>query len=301
MATKNFEVLDGMLVEGNANFDSGTLFVDSQNNRIGVGKTNPATQLDVNGTITATTFSGSGSSLSSIPQSAIVNLGTDFLRSNSDDSYGASAGVRTLTFNNSSVLSVQSATIRFSNNQILAMGTGIANVHMTYVNADGKLNFSGSNVSFDDDLLFIDTNGQKASMNVAVDTNSNYLLDIRGDQRIQGSLEATGDVVAYASDERLKTNIRPIENALEKIDEIGAYIFEWDEEKCEEVGFKPRLPEEHGVLAQEVEKVAPDMVVRAAFNHEYKTAKYEKLSVLLLAAVKELKEEIRELKSHLTE
>lgn len=295
MAIKNFEVLDGMLVSGNADFDGSTLFVDGTNSRVGVLKNNPATALDVNGTAKATTFSGSGSLLTNIPQTAVTGLGTDFLRSNANDTYNGG----TLTIGSSSTIAVSSGTIRVNNSQSLDFGQNIANVQMSFVT--DHLNIDGSNTTFDTDLLFVDTVNQKVSMNVLPTAAGTYLLDIKGNQRVQGDLEATGDVVAYASDERLKTNIRPIENALDMIEDVGAYLFEWDQEKCDEVGFTPRLPEEHGILAQELEKVAPDMVVNAAFNHDYKTAKYEKLSVLLLAAVKELKKEIREIKSHLTE
>lgn len=42
-------------------------------NGIGINKT-PSTDFDVNGTVAATTFSGSGASLTSIPQSAVTNL-----------------------------------------------------------------------------------------------------------------------------------------------------------------------------------------------------------------------------------
>ena len=43
----------GLLVTGNANFDSATLFVDSVNDRIGIGTTSPGYKLDVNGDIHA--------------------------------------------------------------------------------------------------------------------------------------------------------------------------------------------------------------------------------------------------------
>jgi hypothetical protein len=56
------------------NVDAGTFYVDTTNNRVGVGgKTDPDTPLHVIGTATATTFAGSGASLTDIPNSALTN------------------------------------------------------------------------------------------------------------------------------------------------------------------------------------------------------------------------------------
>lgn len=69
--TNTLTVNGGMTVAANANFDNGVLFVDGINNRVGVNNTGPTTALEVTGTATATTFAGSGASLTSLNASAL--------------------------------------------------------------------------------------------------------------------------------------------------------------------------------------------------------------------------------------
>ena len=103
------------------------------------------------------------------------------------------------------------------------------------------------------------------------------------------SVSASGDVVAYAtSDERLKDNITPIENSLEKVGKLKGYEFDWNNKQDIYVGH------DIGVIAQEVEKVAPELVQER--DDGYKAVKYEKLVPLLINAINELKAEIEELK-----
>jgi len=105
------------------------------------------------------------------------------------------------------------------------------------------------------------------------------------------TIRCTGDVVAfYSSDERLKDNITPIENSLEKVGQLKGYEFDWNDNQ--------EVYEGHdvGVIAQEVEKVVPE-IVETREHDGYKAVKYEKLVPLLINAINELKAEIEELKS----
>jgi hypothetical protein len=107
-------------------------------------------------------------------------------------------------------------------------------------------------------------------------------------------LSCSGDIIAFASDERLKTNIKPIENAVDKISKLNGFTYNFNE-IGEGLGFDTSL-RHAGVSAQEVQAVLPEAVCPAPANDEYLTVKYDKLVPLLIEAIKELKEEIKELK-----
>ena len=132
-----------------------------------------------------------------------------------------------------------------------------------------------------------------------------------GDARIwmngsTGSYSGTGNITAYASDRRLKTNIKPIENALDKLNKINGVTYDWVDDITTEYGFHPQCMHEHGVVAQEIAEVLPDAVVTAPFNgsytekcgtdHDFKTVHKEKIIPLLIEAIKELQQEVKELK-----
>ena len=108
---------------------------------------------------------------------------------------------------------------------------------------------------------------------------------------VDDTLLVTGDVIAYhASDKRLKDNIKPIENAIDKVKMIGGYEFDWN---------KLSKNEGHdvGVIAQEIEEVLPELV--GTRGDGYKGVKYEKLTSLLIEAIKDQQIQIDELKSKL--
>jgi hypothetical protein len=107
-------------------------------------------------------------------------------------------------------------------------------------------------------------------------------------------LSCSNDIIAFASDERLKTNFEPIENAVDKVLKLRGFTYNFNE-IGEELGFDTSI-RHAGVSAQEVQAVLPEAVCPAPASDEYLTVKYDKLVPLLIEAIKELKEEIKELK-----
>lgn len=96
-----------------------------------------------------------------------------------------------------------------------------------------------------------------------------------------GTVTATADVVAY-SDERLKTNIETLDGS--KVYEMRGVSFTKDEK------------DGSGVIAQELEKVAPELVNN---DSEYKSVAYGNITGYLIEAIKDLKKEIEELKKQI--
>lgn len=93
-------------------------------------------------------------------------------------------------------------------------------------------------------------------------------------------LFCTGDVVAFSlSDKNLKNNIKPIENCLEKVLSLDAIEFEWNNLQSTYKG------KDIGLIAQQVEKIAPEIVETR--RNGFKAIKYEKITALLVGAIKE--------------
>ena len=136
--------------------------------------------------------------------------------------------------------------------------------------------------------------GTTVSIGQAVETTSDVQFDSLGigtaAPGTTGLIRATNDVVAYySSDKRLKDNIQPIEDALGKVEAMGGYSFDWND--------KQEVYEGHdvGVIAQEVQAVLPELVETR--DSGFLAVKYEKLTAVLIEAVKELSARVKELEN----
>ena len=111
-------------------------------------------------------------------------------------------------------------------------------------------------------------------------------------------VRAQGDITAFhSSDRRLKENITPITDALEKVSKINGVEFDWTDEHIEKRGGEDGYfvrKHDVGVIAQEVQEVLPEVVREREDNTL--AVDYERMVALLIEAVKDLKKEVEELK-----
>jgi len=107
---------------------------------------------------------------------------------------------------------------------------------------------------------------------------------------VQGDGYASGQFIS-GSDERFKKDIKPLDNVLERIDRLQGVSFSWRQEEFSERNFNDRT--QIGVIAQQLEKEFPELVTTDKAG--YKGVAYDRIGVILLEAVKELRKENQEM------
>jgi len=133
--------------------------------------------------------------------------------------------------------------------------------------------FSGANVTFAGTI----NSGAITSSAGLTGTTGTFSGNITGG----GTIVAQGDITAF-SDMNLKSNIRTIDNALNKVCDLRGVFYTKDGEAGT------------GVIAQEIENVLPEVV----HNGEYKSVAYGNIVGVLIEAIKELRNEVKSLKEN---
>ena len=141
-----------------------------------------------------------------------------------------------------------------------------------------NINTTGSSGSFR--MVFSGTNDSGGNQPLYKDSAFNFYYNPSSNQLNVGSLVASSDVTAF-SDKRLKDKITTLD---------GTKVFE-----MRGVSFVKDNKESSGVIAQELEQVAPELVFNDA---EYKAVAYGNIVGYLIEAIKYLKKEIEELKGN---
>ena len=130
--------------------------------------------------------------------------------------------------------------------------------------------------------------------NDAAGTGETIYMDLDTSTTGGGDLTVKGDIIAYGapSDRKYKENIKPIESALDKAMQLQGVTFDWkDSESILDI------KEDIGFIAQDVEKVLPELVRDNGKGNL--SLRYQGITPILLEAIKELKEEIEELKKQI--
>jgi hypothetical protein len=106
-----------------------------------------------------------------------------------------------------------------------------------------------------------------------------------------GTFTASGDLVAYGSpsDKKLKENIKPIENALDKVKKLNGVSFDWKDKGL------VNIKEDLGFIAQDVQEVLPELVRE---NEEGNLSlRHQGIIPVLLEAIKEWSEKVKALEN----
>jgi hypothetical protein len=151
------------------------------------------------------------------------------------------------------------------------------------------------------------------SIGQAVSTSSNVqfnALGVGAANSTAGTITATGEITAYSSDARLKTNVTLITDPISKLLSLRGVTFDWHNITAH-LGFAPTRPHDVGVIAQEVLAVLPEAVRPAPFDTaadgtsrsgaSYLTVQYEKLTALLIEAAKAQQAQIEDLQSRIAQ
>jgi hypothetical protein len=179
-----------------------------------------------------------------------------------------------------------------SNNRV------ITSVDSVSGNAESNLTFDGTTLTIVGNINTGQGTTEIYLMNQAVRTADSVQFNSLGvgtaPSGVAGAILATNDVVAFASsDERLKENLEPIGSAVDKVGQLTGYTFDWIPME----GIHVHSGHDVGIIAQEVEKVLPEVVETR--DNGYKAVKYEKLTALLIQAVNEQQKQIESLQTQI--
>lgn len=179
----------------------------------------------------------------------------------------------------------------YSPNNVVVAGTNneIVDSHRCSI-LNGANNFiSGKyNAHIIGDYMGIETGNGQAKF--TVEDNSLNIgcyngIHVYGPIVGKSDLRVDGDVFAfYSSDERLKDDITLIQDPLDKILSLDAVEFNWNDNQTSYEGH------DIGLIAQQVEKVAPELVITR--SNGYKAIKYDKVNSLLVGAIREQQDKI---------
>jgi len=233
------------------------------------------------GAITGTSLSGNGSAITAVNASALASGTAPVARL-------AATG----TPSSSTFLRGDSAWVALSapNNGTLTMnvsGTGLSGSATFTADQAGNSTFTvTSNGSSSNGASTLVARGSSGEFSCGAITS--------GAISVSGAITATGNITAFFSDDRMKTKLGNIPDALAKLKTLNGFYYEANE-VAQAMGYE--VIKEVGVSAQQVQAIMPEVVAPAPIDNNYLTVRYERLVPLLIEAIKELEAQVAELRS----
>jgi len=178
---------------------------------------------------------------------------------------------------------VQGTVSSLINHDTDSLDEGAANLYFTNKRAQDAFS-EGTGVSFGEASEGVVPINIGQAVGTGSDVTFGSLVVNNSETPAAGTIQASGDITAFAniSDVAMKENIHPIENALDKVLQLGGYTFNYKSRPGEEMS---------GVMAQEIEKVVPGIVYKTVnpdTNEETYAVRHGNLVGLLIEAIKEL-------------
>jgi len=182
-------------------------------------------------------------------------------------------------------------------------GTNVVEVFQNTTQLQDLSNLAVTNGNFivGDGSNFVAESGATARNSLSLGTSNDVQFDSFGvgtaASGTTGEIRATNDVTAfYSSDVVLKENIKNIPDPIESLKKLNGVLFDWKKSYIDERGGEDGYfvrKKDVGVIAQEVEKVLPEAVAQRPDG--IKAVKYDRLTCLLIEAVKVLTDKVEKL------
>ncbi len=246
----------------------------------------------------------------SITESQISDLGAYITASSTDTLTNKSGNISMFTNDSGYItntvsgdFTVDTDTLKIdSTNNRVGIGTASPahDLVVTSASGDATLQILCPTTSDSSQIFFGDTGDENIGVLHYDHSLNAFRFNVNNGEEMRlesdGDLHVDGDVIAFSttvSDVALKTDIQMIPNALDKIDEVRGVTFT-----------RHNGQKSAGIIAQELEKVLPEAVrekeLKLVDGKKYKTVEYDAIHGLLINCIKELKEQIKELKNGFT-
>lgn len=255
---------------GNINIDSGTLYVDAGNNRVGIGTTSPSVPLEVNGSIYSKLSTSGEAAIA-----AVNSIASFFVLQQSDKAHFYTGASQPIAFTTSNT---ERARITSGGEVLINTTTSYA---LTTIAHAGATAFG------------------LAVRNTDTGSASQIAIRFMRNTSDVGSITNTNTATAYntSSDYRLKENVVPLTGATERLAQLPVHRFNFIADPGHTVD---------GFLAHEAQAVVPECVtgekdaVDADGNPIYQGIDQSKLVPLLTAALQEALDKIASLEARIT-